>query len=454
MGIPPHHDHAAGRLSPERSAVVEAELNAILTSSSFSGSKRCQDFLEFIVRQALEGNYEYLTERFLGAELFGRPINYETGTDSIVRVRANDVRRRLAQYYADGHEGGALTIDLVSGSYVPDFHWSGSKTADLTSGEIAPHESPTKSTVSPEESVATSPEVALEAYTKPRYRWIVACVIAIGLVFGFSTGWWLKDRSLDQSLHPLKYAPSMNALWSQFLGSNHETDVVLSDASFQLLQDIGKRKFTLNDYLNRNYLGWLQSQSSSPDMQSVLTLIASKNFGNSSEFRLAQRVAALDRLENRVHIYNSRDYSSTLATQDNVVLIGSRYSNPWQELFESQLNFAENPPGVSPGTIVNKAPKAGERPVYTPSDAVGYCIVAYLQNPDRNTKALLIEGSSSEATEAGGDFLLSEDMLASLEKTFHSNRMPYFEVLLKTSQVRGTPITATIEAYRIYSNQP
>ncbi|MFZ0336835.1 MAG: hypothetical protein WAL45_02305, partial [Terracidiphilus sp.] len=188
--------------------------------------------------------------------------------------------------------------------------------------------------------------------------------------------------------------------------------------------------------------------------QPVLTLIASKNFGNSSEFRLAQRMTALNRIGNPMHIYNARDFSSALAGQDNMILIGSKYSNPWQQLFETRLNFKVSPPGVDPGTVINSSPKAGENAIYSPTDSVGYCVVAYLPNPDRGTRALLIEGTSSEATEAGGDFLLSEEEFSGFEKTLHSNGMPYFEVLLKTSQARGTPITASVVAYRIYPIQP
>jgi len=53
--------------------------------------------------------------------------------------------------------------------------------------------------------------------------------------------------------------------------------------------------------------------------------------------------------------------------------------------------------------------------------------------------------TASQATVPGGDFLLSEDKFSGLEKIVHSSGMPYFEVLLKTTQARGTPIAATIE---------
>lgn len=454
MRILPNHEKSAG-LGPEQTAAIRSELNSIVKSSYFAGSKRCQDFLEFIVQQALDGNYDYLTERFLGAELFGRPINYETGTDSIVRVRANDVRRRLLQYYSDVHGGSPVVIELVSGNYVPEFHWREPKAASVAP-EVALHEAQgMPSDASHHGSIATLQAPVSRDDAKPLLRWMLWGFVSIALVLGPYAGWWLHERALDRSLYPLKYEPSLNSLWSPFVdASTHETDVVVSDASFQLLEDIEKRTFSLNDYLNRSYLSQVESQSSSSNMRPLLTLVASKNFGNSSEFRLAQRMMAFERIGNRMHIYNARDYSSALAGQDNLILIGSQYSNPWQQLFEARLNFKENPPGVDPGSVINSSPKAGENAIYAPTDSVGYCVVAYLPNPDRGTKALLIEGTSSEATEAGGDFLLSEDEFSGFEKTLRASGTPYFEVLLKTSQVRGTPITASAVAYRIYPSQP
>lgn len=451
MGILPNHE-TPQRLSAERSAAVRDELNSILKSHCFSGSKRCQDFLEFIVQHALDGNFEYLTERFLGAELFGRPINYETGTDSIVRVRANDVRRRLSQYYSECKGGGRVTIDLLSGTYIPEFHWSERSHRESSSESTRPQEDTSSSGSAAPGVVANPRELIADLQTKRRPGWISATLILLGLALACVAGWWLKGLTIDHLPSPLKDSPSLAALWSGFLGSGRETDVVLSDASFQLLEDLGKRKFTLDDYLTRRYVDEVQSKNTNPEMLFAVNLIASKDFGNSSEFRLAERISALDRLGNRIHIYNSRDFSSTLAAQDNVVLIGAGYTNPWQQLFAGRLNFLQAAQ-TSSRAVINNAPKPGEQATYSPTDAIGYCVVAYLSNPDHNTRALLIEGSSSEATEAGGDFLLSEDKLASFEKRLNTNKLPYFEVLLKTSEVRGTPITETIEAYRIYPGQ-
>jgi hypothetical protein len=157
-----------------------------------------------------------------------------------------------------------------------------------------------------------------------------------------------------------------------------------------------------------------------------------------------------------MHLYNARDYMPALITRDNVILIGSRVSNPWDDLFESRMNFTAKTnfdfetTDKTLTTITNRAPATGEQKIYTLTDSAGYCVVAYLPNPSGKGKALLIEGTNSEAMEAGGDFLLSEDKLYNFRKMLKVTQYPYFEVLLKISAVKGTPLTATVEAYRTY----
>jgi hypothetical protein len=133
MTLSPAQDKSRN-LSAEQTVAVKTELAAILASDSFSSSNRCRDFLEFVVKGALAGDYDSLTERFIGVELFARAVDYETATDSIVRVRANDVRRRLAQYYSSRHSAVPVKIDLIAGGYVPEFHWRAEGMTDPSSG--------------------------------------------------------------------------------------------------------------------------------------------------------------------------------------------------------------------------------------------------------------------------------------------------------------------------------
>lgn len=107
----------------EGAADVRQCLGRILESPSFQASKRCQDFLRYVVEQALAGQSDSLKERVIGAEVFGRMTTYDTSSDAIVRVKANEVRKRLAQYYQDSGGADEVRIELPAGSYVPVITW-------------------------------------------------------------------------------------------------------------------------------------------------------------------------------------------------------------------------------------------------------------------------------------------------------------------------------------------
>jgi TolB-like protein/Tfp pilus assembly protein PilF len=109
--------------SPERLGLVRDHLKDVFASKAFAGSKRAQDFLQLIVEHALAGRLDSLRERMIGAEMFGRSIDYDTANDAVVRVKATEVRRKLAQYYQESTRPTLVRIELASGSYVPKFHW-------------------------------------------------------------------------------------------------------------------------------------------------------------------------------------------------------------------------------------------------------------------------------------------------------------------------------------------
>jgi TolB-like protein len=111
-------------LGPQRIGLVRDHLEEVIGSHAFAGSKRAQDFLQLIVGHALAGQFDCLRERMIGSEMFGRPIDYDTGNDSVVRVKATEVRKKLAQYYVETGKKPAVRIELPSGSYVPRFHFA------------------------------------------------------------------------------------------------------------------------------------------------------------------------------------------------------------------------------------------------------------------------------------------------------------------------------------------
>lgn len=91
---------------------LRAHVRQIVESPAFRSSKRSQEFLQFIVDRALESHFDELKERALGVELFGRAPSYDTGGDSIIRVMARDLRKRLIQFYAESGRDSGFRIEL------------------------------------------------------------------------------------------------------------------------------------------------------------------------------------------------------------------------------------------------------------------------------------------------------------------------------------------------------
>jgi hypothetical protein len=94
-----HTDHTTLAGAQFREA-AETALAQILESDQFRRSHRSRLFLQAILQKTLAGDFDSLKERVLGIELFGRDPMFDTDRDAVVRVAANDVRRRLQDYYA------------------------------------------------------------------------------------------------------------------------------------------------------------------------------------------------------------------------------------------------------------------------------------------------------------------------------------------------------------------
>ena len=100
---------------------IEMELISVLESASFRASTRSRAFLRFVVEEALAGRETSLKERTIGVAVLGKDASYDTGSDAVVRVRANDVRKRLLAHYECCAPKAGVRIELPSGSYIPRF---------------------------------------------------------------------------------------------------------------------------------------------------------------------------------------------------------------------------------------------------------------------------------------------------------------------------------------------
>jgi hypothetical protein len=170
----------------------------ICKSPQFSTSPKSCEFLRHIVHHGLRGDLDELKERLIGIALLGRTANYDTGSDAGVRVRANDVRKRLNAYYA-ANSNNLFTVDLPAGSYVPRFFRC-----------AVPHapQPPPSEVVDAAQTPLALPPLSLYVLAAPTLVALFLCALCIRWQLAqehpFTTFW----QSVLEDHHALLYVPA------------------------------------------------------------------------------------------------------------------------------------------------------------------------------------------------------------------------------------------------------
>jgi serine/threonine-protein kinase len=100
---------------------VRAQVTRVLRSPLFASATALADLVRFTVEKALSGESDSLKEYSIGTAVFHRGASFDPVTDSIVRVQARKLRKRLEQYYETEGKLDPVRIQYTPGSYVPHF---------------------------------------------------------------------------------------------------------------------------------------------------------------------------------------------------------------------------------------------------------------------------------------------------------------------------------------------
>lgn len=102
---------------------AKAEFEAVLNSGLFSHAPSLAQFLSYICSKCFEGQASQIKEYLIAVEALGRTPDFDQKKDSIVRVEAHRLRKRLRQYYEGEGADHPLQILIPPGQYVPHFVW-------------------------------------------------------------------------------------------------------------------------------------------------------------------------------------------------------------------------------------------------------------------------------------------------------------------------------------------
>jgi len=102
-------------------AVIGDQLNRILSSPGFKGSRVLSGFLEFVTRETLAGRQQEIKEYSIGVHVLFKKMDFNPQLDSIVRIHAGRLRRALNEYYQILGNQDPIRIDIPKGCYIPVF---------------------------------------------------------------------------------------------------------------------------------------------------------------------------------------------------------------------------------------------------------------------------------------------------------------------------------------------
>lgn len=447
----------------DRASIVSGEeqgelLERVVQSSQLRRSTRLRDLLLYIGRQSIWEQAKDLREQDIGVAVFGRPEAYDTGQDNIVRVNATELRKRVETYFVTEGAHEQLVLHIPRGSYVLEFHRRGTEAvsdtihpevvADAVPDTAEQVAEPLADQSAPEVRRAVKPSVTERPASQ---QWLGGKSIAVLLCLLGWTGLLIQRTvTLRTSLQP---EPNLKLFWAPLISAGEVTDIVLGDTSFALAEDISRRAIPLNDYVNLSYDHFSKDPALTADQKRTFSLILARNNGSFSDFRVARLILSMDSGVNTVQVRSAREYSPDLLKTRHVILVGSRKSDPWVDLFTPSLDFrVDYDPDRFLSYVENTHPATGEATRYeAPSDpgsSLGYSVIAFLPSLSAKSHLLIVAGTDSQATEAAGEFLTSEDSLNALRKRL-GGAFPHFQLLLRTRRFHGTPLNAEVVALHV-----
>jgi hypothetical protein len=117
QGAIPYPDH----VDPGRRVKERAALDAVLTSGTFENKPRLADLLTYICERYFDGDTGAIKEYSIATDVFGRSQSFDQATDSIVRVEAFRLRKKLREFYEGEGADQPIEIVVATGHYRPEF---------------------------------------------------------------------------------------------------------------------------------------------------------------------------------------------------------------------------------------------------------------------------------------------------------------------------------------------
>lgn len=433
-----------------------------MTGHSFRSSAQCQALLRYIVEHSLSHENEMLRERVIGINVFGRPSDYDSGNDPIVRARAAEVRKRLAQHYLHG-EGASeeLRIEIPPGSYRAVFATRNpSESTEVRRGTELGGGLTASSAIqvgelrrpidTADDKVGVGSLTLELGHTSPRGpRWfdgsfkpVLVAVTSMGLVMGV-IGFFVGHLSTaptftHQDVQGLQKSPPASddpvaSFWAPFLREDHSPIIAYADAMFLIdgSGDLFRFRHGASDNRGVSVDAHLAHQfaSNSKLVASAGPLFYDNGYTGTGDLRaMAMLIAQLAHQGATPLVESSYDISTDDLKQHNVILLGSSAENVAVAQLVPTGDFLFEGPVSShdpwSNQIVNRQPRSGEQSKYaTVRDPVthvlqeDYALISFQPGVTPEHQIAILGGIDTTGTEGAALLVTSKAGVEELSNT-------------------------------------
>ncbi|MEP7364153.1 MAG: hypothetical protein ABI972_12930 [Acidobacteriota bacterium] len=413
--------HAPRTADPvERWAVVER----ICASIHLNRSARLRDLLHYVCRRAWDEGADEIREHEIGIAVFQRPPQYDSAQDTIVRVQASQLRKRLERYFAEEGRDEPVLIELSRGSYLPVIR----------------------------ERAAT-----VDSPVSPPHRWNVPVIWGLAtacLLLSIVCGLLLYRQS--RPAYFLVAGPAVRQFWSSFTANGAESYIVVADSAYAAVQDAIHRSIGLDEYVRRKYEDEFTRKDVAPEYGALLRYLMARRYTSLADVMVVRRITAYGLLDPvRTSVVHTREHSVRAFQTGNHILIGSQRAIPWVSLFDKAMDFhmydgsddfhLKHDADEAHVWVENRRPRAGEPARYVSQvrdaeGSEGYALIACLPNLASTGNVLILAGTDMSSTEAAGNLLTTESFLSDLMRRLPAGQgaqLPRFEALLRTTRVES-----------------
>lgn len=424
------HSPTAIQSEEERKSIL-GEVEAILESAQFRGSQQCRRFLTYVVTRTLDGDEGSLRERVIGNAVFGRAPDYDTSDDPVVRLRASEVRKRLAQYYQSLEQPPELRVLIPSGSYKATFLWGKVDPAEHADGNLLladSHESTAAHDERQTLAIASSPNEILKALEEksvsanPFRRWMWFALAAIVLL---GTGLFLmRDRGDSQ-------ATVIRDLWQPFISNSKPVLISVGSNAVYRVSDEVADKYAREHHLESGGMEFFPDLTPETTMQQAGMHSAPDSFVALGDVAaISQVVANLTRMNKAYQERFTNDISFAEIRNNPTVLVGG-FNNAMTRELTKKLRFV----CVSRNRIEDRQQPDRAwvlRASQDAHDTEDYAIISRILPQDGSAPLLSLAGLGQYGTLAATEFVFDSNRLEEIARSASKDwRKRNLQILLR-----------------------